>query len=96
MPRAEVGEMANEEHLRILQQGVVTWNQWREDHPDERADLIGAHLARADLIGAHLARADLIGAHLTEASLGGTVLGNTNLTEVQQILLRLRQAQESR
>ena len=37
MPRAEVGEMANEEHLRILKQGVDAWNQWRKDHPKDGA-----------------------------------------------------------
>ena len=43
IPRAEAGEMANEEHLRILKQGVTAWNQWREDHPDEIARICYEH-----------------------------------------------------
>ena len=31
--------MADEEHLKTLQQGVETWNEWREDHPDVIPDL---------------------------------------------------------
>jgi len=26
--------MANEEHLKILQEGVVAWNAWREENPE--------------------------------------------------------------
>ena len=31
--------MTNQEHLDILKQGVDTWNQWRQEHPDIRPDL---------------------------------------------------------
>ena len=41
--------MADEEHLRILRQGVDAWNEWRSRHPDIRPDLSGASLRRADL-----------------------------------------------
>ncbi len=57
MPRAEVSEMANEEHLRILKQGVTAWNQWREDHPNEIVDLYRADLTEANLSGADLSQA---------------------------------------
>ena len=80
MPRAEVGEMANEEHLRILQQGVDAWNQWREDHPNERVDLTEADLFRAHLTEADLTEVNLIGADLTEANLIGAHLSDANLT----------------
>jgi len=31
--------MTNQEHLDILKQGVDTWNQWRQEHPDIQPDL---------------------------------------------------------
>ncbi len=66
--------MANEEHLRILKEGVEAWNRWREEHPDVRVDLRraklhGADLHGADLRGANLRLADLSGADLSEAKL---------------------------
>ncbi len=73
--------MANEEHLRILQQGVVDWNQWRENHPNEIVDLTDADLTDADLIAAHLTRADLTRAHLTDADLFGADLGDADLSD---------------
>ena len=36
--------MANEEHLKMLGQGVEAWNQWRKANPDIRPGLSGAHL----------------------------------------------------
>ena len=45
--------MANPEHLQILQQGVVAWNQWRDRHRD-----ITPYLPEANLSGADLARAE--------------------------------------
>ena len=72
--------MANEEHLRILKQGVVEWNQWREDHRNEIVDLTGADLAGADLAGAHLTEARLTEARLTEAALAGADLTGADLT----------------
>jgi hypothetical protein len=36
--------MASEEHLRILEQGVKAWNQWREENPEIWPDLSGADL----------------------------------------------------
>src|SRR5579864_6817578 len=41
--------MANPEHLNILKQGVETWNQWREEHPEIEPDL-----QEANLVGTHL------------------------------------------
>ena len=60
--------MANPKHLKILEQGVEEWNQWRKDNPEIKPDLIGAKLSGGDLIGAKLSkvgdlsRADLRGA----------------------------------
>jgi hypothetical protein len=41
--------MANDEHGRLLKQGVADWNAWRDKNPNIRPDL-----SRADLLGAHL------------------------------------------
>ncbi len=46
--------MANEEHLKILKQGVEAWNGWREKNPQITPDLSKADLYKADLTGANL------------------------------------------
>ena len=46
--------MANEEHLAILKKGVAAWNEWREQHPDLRPDLVEANLSGANLREANL------------------------------------------
>ena len=78
--------MANEEHLKILTQGVEVWNDWREENPyiwpDFRgADLSEAKLSRANLDGAHLIRANLREADLSGANLGGAKLSRANLAD---------------
>ena len=87
--------MANEEHLRILKQGVEVWNQWREDDPGVRpnlqgVELIGAHLSRTNLTdtdfrGANLSRANLIQVNLMEALLTGANLTGANLSKANLI-----------
>ena len=37
--------MANEEHLAILRQGAVSWNEWRKRRSDVVPDLAHAKLA---------------------------------------------------
>ena len=54
--------MANEEHLKILKQGVEAWNEWREKNPQITPDLSKANLYKADLYNADLYEADLNGA----------------------------------
>jgi hypothetical protein len=49
-----LAEMANQEHLDILAEGVKTWNEWRRKNPVAPRDLSGADLRRADLNGAYL------------------------------------------
>ena len=44
--------MTNPEHLKILKQGVETWNRWRRDHPNVVPSLGGANLGGAKLSGA--------------------------------------------
>lgn len=88
--------MANEEHLKILKQGVEVWNQWRAENsgidPDlTRADLSdtnlnGANLRRVSLGLANLTRTSLVNADLSSADLPwaifkGTLLDCTNLSK---------------
>jgi uncharacterized protein YjbI with pentapeptide repeats len=86
--------MANEEHLKILKQGVEVWSRWREENPEiepdlreadlskvdlRKADLREADLSGADLSGADLGEADLRRAWLSDAYLFGTYLSGSNL-----------------
>jgi hypothetical protein len=41
--------MANKEHLKIIEQGDTTWNEWRQENPHLRPSLNGAKLRCADL-----------------------------------------------
>ena len=71
--------MANEEHLKILKQGVEALNKRRKAN-FYMLDLSGANLLDADLndanlngaylVGANLCRADLLDADLYGADLG--------------------------
>jgi uncharacterized protein YjbI with pentapeptide repeats len=70
--------MANPEHLKILKQGVESWNAWRKANPDERP-----HLSKADLTRAILDTANLNGANLFEANLTGAELAGANLTRAE-------------
>ena len=87
--------MANEEHLKILKQGVEVWDEWREANPEmmpdlSKADLRGANLrgaslsvtnfGEADFSKAILAAADLAGADLTNANLGEAMIFVADLT----------------
>jgi hypothetical protein len=69
--------MANEEHLKILDQGLGVWNNWRDEHPNIRPDLCGATFH--DLIEANLSGANLTGANLSGAALFETNFHRANL-----------------
>jgi hypothetical protein len=88
--------MANDEHLKILKQGVEVWNHWRSENPTIRPDLhrakliradlrnanfSGAYFIKADLCGTRLQGADLHGANLIRADLRGAQLSGANLTD---------------
>jgi hypothetical protein len=76
--------MANEEHLKILRQGVAAWNRWREEHRDIAPNLVYADLRGAHLEGGDLSRADLFGANLPRANLLGANLLGANLLVLLQ------------
>lgn len=88
--------MANPEHLANLKQGILTWNQWRKDHPDVWPDLIGVNLSRADLSRADLSRINLLGANLLDANLGSVSLLMTNLSAAYLCNANLTYAMVSR
>jgi hypothetical protein len=70
-----LGTMASPQHLAKIKQGVEVWNKWREEYPDLRPDLSGAHLSETILKDvvlwrANLARVDLVASNLAMANLG--------------------------
>jgi uncharacterized protein YjbI with pentapeptide repeats len=76
--------MANEEHLKILMQGVNAWNQWKSRHRSLRPNLRGANISgmslnSLDLIGADLRGANITEADLSDAALRGTLFGDADL-----------------
>ncbi len=73
--------MANEEHLKILQQGVETWNRWRKDHPEIQPNLWQANLRGNSRTGPDLSGIDLHNAQLAMANLGGANLHRANLSK---------------
>ncbi len=78
--------MANNEHLKILNQGVEVWNKWRAEKAAKTAlrglgpDLRGADLKGFNLSEAHLVSSDLSGADLSKAKLVQADLRNAQLT----------------
>ena len=74
--------MAEQEHLDILKQGVLEWNEWREDNPDITVpELGGADLRKMDICWANLEGAVLMGANLSSANLSHAVLTGADLSE---------------
>ncbi len=66
--------------------GVTSWNQWRQDNPNEarldlnHVNLSGANLRGADLSEVDLTEADLSGANLSNAKLYAVNLSGANLS----------------
>ncbi len=70
--------MANEQHLKILRQGVDAWNGWRRIEQVD-PDLSGADLSGALLEYANFSGADLRGAILESAKLLGATFDGAKL-----------------
>ena len=70
---------ANADQLAILQQGVQSWNQWREQNPNIKPDLSGADLSGTKLSGIDLSNVDLSNADLNHTDLSGANLTGANL-----------------
>jgi uncharacterized protein YjbI with pentapeptide repeats len=75
--------MANEDHKRLILQGVDQWNTWRYENYDLKLtpDLSNVDLYNTNLIGADFAFTNLSGANLAFADLSGANLAFANLTE---------------
>ncbi len=78
--------MANEEHLKILKQGVKAWNRWRDRNASTLrlgiptwSMISGIDLQHADLRGMNLSQVDLSRTDLTGADLTGTDLTGADL-----------------
>jgi hypothetical protein len=84
--------MANKEHLALINQGVVAWNEWMLEHEDTRPDLSGANLIGADLHEAELIKANLSRANLHEAELIKANLSGANLRGADLTAANLREA----
>ncbi|MBN1453083.1 MAG: toll/interleukin-1 receptor domain-containing protein [Anaerolineales bacterium] len=73
--------MANQEQIKILKQGVIGWNRWREDNPNIEIDLSEANLVMMWLFQANFSEANLRKADLHEANLGAANLNRAKLIE---------------
>lgn len=76
--------MANQEHLRILKQGVGVWNEWREENPNIfpvlfGVDLRGANLEKINLSNTNLIKVNLQGAYLFRANISRSNLSRADL-----------------
>lgn len=103
--------MAKQEQIDILQQGVETWNQWRQEHPDIQPDLQKVYFRKADLRGinlrdarlddsnlsvADLSDANLSGSQIYRSALLGTNLTRANLSRASLSGVNFRDANLSR
>lgn len=81
--------MANPEHLKILNQGVEVWNQWRKDNPEIQPDLSNTELSWINLTWANFSKTDLSKAILNRANLSEMNLNRARLIGAQLIGARL-------
>lgn len=86
-------------HLRILEEGVDVWNQWREDNPEIRPvlayfrmELVGASLIGVNFSDTSLSSSDLSEANLESADLTDAYLDNTQLVDANLSLANLTEA----
>ncbi|MCL4552213.1 MAG: toll/interleukin-1 receptor domain-containing protein [Candidatus Marsarchaeota archaeon] len=89
--------MANSEHLAILKQGVIVWNQWRDKYPDIKPDLSEADLNGARFRGPQVGRTygrgvNFSNANLTGAKLSRALLPWADLTNADLFMADLSEA----
>jgi uncharacterized protein YjbI with pentapeptide repeats len=84
--------MANEDQLMILRQGMMVWNRWRTENPNDIIDLSGADLRNADLVGANLSEANLHKALISWSNLHRAYIVDADLSETELIGAKLTEA----
>lgn len=84
--------MPNEEHLKIIKQGVNAWNQWREENPDTIPDLSQADIRGYQLQKINLENANLKEVKLQHSNLTGANLENANLNKAKLLETNLQSA----
>jgi uncharacterized protein YjbI with pentapeptide repeats len=89
--------VADDDHVKRLQDGVQAWNAWRQERPEispdlSYAELPGADLASIDFSGVDLTAANLQSANLSRADLRFAQLFETELHMAGLYETNLRQA----
>jgi hypothetical protein len=72
--------MANEEHLKILLQGVEAWNEWREDNPNIMPALNNLDLSLLQFHGIDLRNTDLSNTYFFNTSFRRAKFNNADLS----------------
>ena len=76
--------MANKEHLKVLKQGLVVWNNWREENPKIKPNLSYANPGLAYFVDVNsrmeLKVEDFHGADFSGTNLNGTTLVSAKLS----------------
>jgi hypothetical protein len=71
--------VANEEHIKILKQGVEVWNKWRKDNPDITPDLTSTALNNLNLEGANLIKADFDRTSIIHSNFNNAIFTEANM-----------------
>lgn len=71
--------MAKKEHLDIIKQGVIVWNKWKGNNPEEKPDFSDANLCVLNLSYANFSQASFWEANLNKAKLWGVNFSGANL-----------------
>jgi len=79
--------MPNPEHLKILEQGVDVWNEWRKNNPEIMPNLSEVKLSKENFYGTNFNIADLVKAELNvsdiiKANSNRSIPGNVNLSNI--------------
>lgn len=81
--RVSMIHMANQEHLKILKQGMPIWNKWRRNNPTELPDLEDADLRKFKLSRINFCKANLAYANLSKVNLRFANFNEANLEGVE-------------